>query len=208
MKLSNLYYSIPVGIRKFLRLTYHDLIRSELDNANVKSVLDVGCGEGNSIELIGKRDMLVGIDTWKPYLEKAKERKIYDELICKDIKKMDFKDKSFDAVIFISVLEHLTKEDGLKVIEDIQRIARKLVVVMTPSSFFEQDEFDDNPYQKHLSGHWESLLAEKGFEVRGTAGLKLNNSTKRIPLLMLLTQPLVHFFPGIANEIIAVKRLD
>ena len=207
MKLSGAYYLIPSGIRKFFQLTYHDVINSELSLARAQTMLDVGCGEGNSIERIEKKARLVGIDAWKKYLDKAR-KKPYDKLVCGDITRMKFKGKSFDAVMMISVLEHLKKKDGIKVIGDMEKIARKVVIILTPAKFLEQEEFDDNPYQRHLSGFWNNELKKRGYEVIGMTGLDLGPKwLSRNPILSTLTQPMARMMPEHANEIMAVKRL-
>lgn len=48
-------------------------------------------------------------------------------------------DASFDSVFLLDVIEHLPKDQGLALIQDINRIARKQSVVFTPLGFEEQD---------------------------------------------------------------------
>src|SRR3989344_7196768 len=84
-----------------------------LEGEKIKSILDVGCGEGNLlIELKKKRLNVQGIDISEEALEKAKQRKL-------NVKKADL-DKglplnanSFDAVITVSVLQHLFEPQKL-----------------------------------------------------------------------------------------------
>ena len=152
--MSKFYYFIPSSIRELFLLTYHDIINRELKK-NINSILDVGCGEGNSIEKIEKaKDVyLVGIDSYTPYLITAKKKKIYDKLIHRNIKKLNIKE-SFDAVLFISVIEHLSKKDGRVILDKFEKIARKCIIVLTPNGYLKQDVSDDNPYQEHKSGKW------------------------------------------------------
>ena len=48
-------------------------------------------------------------------------------------------DGTFDSVFLLDVIEHLPKDQGLSLIQDIDRIARKQSVVFTPLGFEEQD---------------------------------------------------------------------
>ena len=46
---------------------------------------------------------------------------------------------SFDLIILVDVIEHLEREDGLKLIEELERVTRKKYVVFTPLGFMPQD---------------------------------------------------------------------
>jgi len=78
-----------------------------------------------------------------------------------------------DAVIMIQSIEHLTKDDGLKVLEKLDSWASKLIIVETPNGFVFQGPLDSNPWQEHLSGWEKRDFTSAGFEVRGTQGLKI-----------------------------------
>jgi len=208
--ISESYYSIPSSVRKLFLLTYHDAINREL-GPDIRTVLDVGCGEGNSIEKIDKAKelYLVGIDAYLPYLKTAKKRKVYDKLIHTDIRKLKVKDKSFDAVLLISVIEHLSKKDGISILNKLEKIAKKRIIILTPSGYLQQDSFDKNPYQEHKSGNWTNELIRRGYNIRGMDGF--NFPIKRLkynPILTLITQPFIYFLPKYATSIIAIKRLQ
>lgn len=105
-----------------------------LEGEKIKSILDVGCGEGNLlIELKKKRLNVQGIDISEEALEKAKQRKL-------NVKKADL-DKglplnanSFDAVITVSVLQHLFEPQ--KLINEMQKVSKKLVIINVPNHFY------------------------------------------------------------------------
>jgi len=113
------------------------------------------------------------VEPFGGYLEKSKERKIHSEYVGKMIQELDYAENSFDAVILMEVIEHLSKEDGLKVLELANNWARKKVVVSTPNDYIEQNPVDGNKFQKHLSGWSVEELEKLGFRCRGLAGLKI-----------------------------------
>lgn len=54
----------------------------------------------------------MGIDIFRPYLEEVRRKGVYHDLILGDVRFLPFKEKSFDAVICMEVLEHLERQDG------------------------------------------------------------------------------------------------
>lgn len=72
-------------------------------------------------------------------------------------------DKSFDSVFLIDVIEHIEKEDGVILIKELERVAKKQVLIFTPLGFMPQqyEEGDTDAWglsgtelQEHKSG-WE-----------------------------------------------------
>lgn len=109
----------------------------EVKELKPKTVLDVGCGEGFTLEQlrlagIGKR--LEGVD----FLPRAIElgRKEHPELDLKvgDIFDLKYKDSSFDVVICSEVLEHVPEPE--KGLEELVRVSKKYCVVSVPNEPF------------------------------------------------------------------------
>jgi len=75
------------------------------------------------------------------------------ENVCEDIRIFvgGLAEGSYDVVIMLDVLEHFTKEDGQKILKAITRIARKGVCLFLPMKECPQDDYEGNPYQRHLS---------------------------------------------------------
>jgi SAM-dependent methyltransferase len=133
-----------------------------------KSLLDLGCGRGQQVEFIKKRKPLfaVGVDLFKPVIQECKRKRIHDEYIIADVRFLPFRQKSFDIILCLHVIEHLSKDDGLKLIMDAERVAFKQLVIATPVGFFPTTA-DDNPLQVHKSG-WEPYeFKKKGYKIRG-----------------------------------------
>lgn len=50
----------------------------------------------------------------------------------------------------MELLEHLPMADAFRVLHDMERIARSLVVFTTPVVWMAQGDLDGNPFQRHL----------------------------------------------------------
>jgi len=83
-----------------------------------------------------------------------------------------FETNSFDCVLASDLIEHLTKEDGLKLIDMMEKIAKNKIIIFTPNGFLSQGEYDNNPWQIHKSGWTVKEMKEKGYEVIGIDGWK------------------------------------
>ncbi|HTV42228.1 MAG TPA: class I SAM-dependent methyltransferase [Candidatus Sulfotelmatobacter sp.] len=137
------------------------------------SVLDVGCGKSRALRELGiKRS--VGIEGYAPDLEEARRLNTHDELILGDVRRLEdyFSPGQFDAVIAMDVIEHLVKDDGLRLMQGMEKIARRKVVLFTPSGFLPQRHLEKADLQEHLSG-WEAAEMERyGYQVEGLLGPK------------------------------------
>ena len=94
----------------------------------MKRVLDIGCGNGNLLNYIAKRnkrDLLFGIDIGKEIIDRANKNKFCnrEKFILGDGKKLDFEDGFFDEVYCYEVLEHVENLD--EVLSEIKRVLKK-----------------------------------------------------------------------------------
>jgi SAM-dependent methyltransferase len=138
-----------------------------------KSVLDVGCGGNSNLRLLGAQ-RLAGIDGWAPSVEKARANKTHDEVAQGDVREMDklFRPGQFDACVALDVIEHLSKEDGLKLAAAMERVAGKTVVFLTPKGFLPQRHTEQSDLQVHLSGWEPAEMRGLGYRVFGMLGPK------------------------------------
>jgi len=180
-----------------------------------KSVLDLGCGYNSPIQYC-KIPFSVGVELFEPYLEESKRKGIHNQYLKADIREIEFKPKSFDAVLAIEVLEHLQKEEGLDLIKKMEKWAKKKIVITTPNGYLWQADADDNPLQKHQSGWSAKELEELGFKVLGFNGWKKFRgyaaSIKYKPKLFWtiisdLTQKITYYYPEWAFQLFAVKEI-
>lgn len=180
------------------------------------SVLDVGCGTNSPIARVKKTFRSVGIDIFKPTIAKSKKDKIHDSYVVGDIAHLDryFKPKSFDAIVALDVVEHLPKKVSLAMIAQMEKIAKKRVIILTPNGFYEQKTLEGNPYQEHKSGWSVQDFTSRGYMVRGLRGLKYLRkefaSIRYRPWFVwapisFISEPILYFFPRLSYHILAVK---
>ncbi len=197
----------------FLRLEQEVLSAGE-------SLLDVGCGASSPIRFFSKKiKYAVGVDGFLPSIEKSRANHIHHDYKQANLMEIDtvFEPKSFDTVLASDVIEHFEKADGLKLLEKMEKIARRKVIIFTPNGFQPQGEFDNNPYQLHRSGWTVDEMKSLGFSVYGMMGLKpLRGEFGEVrwkPKLFwhrvsVLTQPLVRNAPSLAYQLLCVKVLS
>ena len=181
------------------------------------TVLDMGCGKDSLIQHCNV-SFSVGVELFESYLQESKKKGIHNEYIKADIQKIEFKEKSFDAVLILDVLEHLSKDEGYKLISKAQRWAKKKVIIFTPNGFLYQEDYEQNPLQIHRAG-WETHELEKlGFRVYGMCGWKaLYGYNWRLKCTQLrfkptflwtaisdITQKITYFSPHYAFELLCV----
>src|SRR4051812_16056971 len=147
-------------------MTYEEYLEAAVGDA--ESVLDVGCGGNSPLGRFARRPpAAVGVDLHEPSLERSRAAGYHDEYRRLDVLAIadEFEPDSFDAVVAFDLLEHLSEEDGRRLIAAMETVARRRVVLLTPNGFVPQDEYDDNPLQAHRSGWTPDELGALGFQV-------------------------------------------
>lgn len=197
-----------------------DIIENVLieEMKDCKRILDLGCGYSSPLGRI--KDKLrpdlysVGVDDFDPYLEQSKQKKIHSEYIKSNIFNVDFPEKSFDCVVLLDVVEHFEKDDFLKFMPKLNKIAKK-IIVLTPNGFVNQDVYHNNAYQLHRSGWTVEEMNKLGFVCHGVGGLKSLRGelavTKIRPkvvgnLISNLTEPFVYNRPKSAYHLLCIKK--
>lgn len=137
------------------------------------SVLSLGCGVFNPERSL-PYSFLVGVDVVPEYLEESKKlgNCIGIRYDIRDIRNL-FVKGSFDAVVCLDVIEHLEVSEGLKLIDDAEYLAGKLVVFYTPIKWDDNRKHVNNPelwsygneYNIHKSLWDESVFITRGYAV-------------------------------------------
>lgn len=173
----------------------------------VSSLLDVGCGPGivgALCRVYRDADRTVGVDAFDPYLERVRRHHLYDELVkwrLEDVP-LPFADGEFDVATCIEVIEHLPREAGERLLDELERVAGR-VVVTTPNWFFDQEELDHNPLQRHRSLWRERDFMRRGYAVTGVGGMKVLG--RRVPVLSTLLGPATLRVPRLSTLILCVR---
>lgn len=183
-----------------------------------ESVLDVGCGSSMTMRHLGVPKPF-GVEGYAPACAEARAKNSHDQLVQCDVRELSshFEPGQFDACIALDVIEHLTKQDGLKLMEDMEKIAKKRVVFFTPSGFLPQHHTSNDDLQEHLSGWEPTEMESHGYRVIGLLGPKSwrgeYHTLKRRPAIFwgmasFIVQCLVsQRHPASAAAILCVKQL-
>jgi predicted TPR repeat methyltransferase len=95
-----------------------------------------------------------GVEVWGAYIEEYNLKDRYDYLINDDIRKLDFfKIGNFDLCFLGDVLEHMTKEESIAVVDNVLTYC-KHVIISIPIVYMPQGAFENNPYEIHIKDDW------------------------------------------------------
>ena len=172
----------------FLRYELMNIIR----NYNIKSILDLGCGDFNWMNDVIKRNnkfiqKYLGVDIVENLIEKNlqyKNEKINFE--CKNILEFDDIYNNFDLIIVKEVLIHLSYEDALKFIKMIKKTSCKYLLITSFTRCKNKNIKNGSVYNTNLLEYPfnfpdpEYIINEKG-----TLG-RFDNNLRDIPQFMYL----------------------
>ena len=132
-------------------------------------ILEVGCGIGNFTKLISSFGQVTAVDIEPDYIKQTKKKVQEAHVGLGDIEKgkLFFKDKKFDSIVCLNVLEHI-KDDG-KAISNIVQLLKPdgVLVLLVPSHQFLYGEIDRS------IGHHRRYDKEKINKVLFTKGLQV-----------------------------------
>ncbi len=116
-----------------------------------RRVLDVGAGQGKFGALTreyASPERLDAVEVRSPRYP------VYDHVYVGDVRQLATllppDARGYDLALFIEVIEHLEKPDAWRVLEELTRRARR-VLVTTPLGFRHQD-YPETPFETHRSG--------------------------------------------------------
>lgn len=114
-----------------LQLGQKNLVGSIIDffPKNVKTVLDVGCGDGKLTQRIidSTKCSVVGLDSSEEALSRCQFKTILG-----DATELPFSEGEFDVVLTTDMLEHLPDTVEPVVLDQLFRVAKKWVVIAVP----------------------------------------------------------------------------
>lgn len=156
-------------ISKFFLDNFKSLLLSKVKALKPESILDVGAGEGFTLEMFRKNKVgkkLEGIE----YMDEAIKfgNQLHPQVKIKkgDIYKLPYKDSSFDLIICTEVLEHL--DNPIKAVEELKRVTKKHIILSVPNEplftiqrFLRgKNMFKLGDHPEHIQ-HWSSGKFEK-----------------------------------------------
>jgi len=145
-------------------------------------VADIGCSYGKSTISFAKSipsARIVGIDIERLAVEGAKEkfkREPNLSFLERDARKTGLPRESLDAIVCCQVIEHFTKEDQVKTINEFKRILKPggVLVISTPDRFILELQGTAGLQPNHVCElsreEFEELLQNHGFPIVGIYG--------------------------------------
>jgi len=112
-----------IYLKKKIRII-HSIIPDD-----VRTVVDVGCGNGDITETFSERWEVTGIDRSKTALSFAQVRSILGA-----IRNLPVKTASFDLVFCSEVIEHLPGQIFQSAIAELRRITKKYLLITVPNN--------------------------------------------------------------------------
>lgn len=189
-----------------------------------KTLLDVGCGKNSPVQTLGSKIHKTGLDLFEPSLIESKKKNIHQAYKVANVLSLvhTFEEKSFDCVFASELIEHLEKDEGFELLRQMEKVARKRVVITTPVGFLPQESFENNPWQIHCSGWSVEEMRNRGYSVVGLNGAKFvwnmkflwgKNEGAMLPirllrkLLVTITNLYTRNHPQYAFQMLCVKEV-
>lgn len=107
--------------------------------------LDIGACDGNYFHLLNDLFIMDAVEVWKPNIDRYNLEALYRKVFPVDIR--GFRYGFYDLVIFGDIIEHLTEEEAVEVLDYAKEHSR-LIVVAVPY-MFKQGAIYGNPYEEH-----------------------------------------------------------
>lgn len=98
---------------------------------DVKSILDVGCGDGLILHKLGAHYFSAGADISLEALKHIKSSRV-----CASTTALPFKDGSFDVVLASEMIEHLPVPHFESSLNEMRKLAKKYILISVPYDEF------------------------------------------------------------------------
>jgi 2-polyprenyl-3-methyl-5-hydroxy-6-metoxy-1,4-benzoquinol methylase len=180
------------------------------------SFLELGCGKDSpATSLVRNFNLSVGLDLHQPSLRKNKEKRHFKDYVLADIRDPPFKSNSFDCVVALDVIEHLSKPSGYRLMEHMENISLKKIVILTPNGCCHKEHIEDSNILQHHRSAWVlSEFLSRGHTVFGINGIRAlrgeqGHATIKPKLIghlvSKLTDRFVYNCPQMAFQLLCIK---
>lgn len=136
IKISKHYDKKYFEERDHLDLHIAESIRLLMNEQNLKSLLDIGCGTGRMVKFFNDNGFKsLGCDVYEDALNFARKINKKNSIIKAYATKLPFKNNSFDMITAISVIEHLTPKEVEKLLIEAKRVLKPngSIFLVTPN---------------------------------------------------------------------------
>lgn len=176
-------------IQRFLINRFFNQLVAEAKSLHPKTILDVGCGEGFTLNKLRKNNIgkdLIGVDYSTTAVTLGKKQFPHLNLKQGDAYKLPFKDNTFDLVLCLEVLEHL--ENPQKALKEIVRVSKKHCLISVPHEpYFRMANFVRGKNLSRLGNDIEHInhWSRKSFKKFVSQELKVVNIRQPFPWTMI-----------------------
>jgi ubiquinone/menaquinone biosynthesis C-methylase UbiE len=191
-------------------------LRRELKNCI--SFIELGCGSKSPAVGYIQNKYSVGVDRFLPSLKANKKQGYFKDYVLADLTSLPFKQRSFDCAAAFDVIEHLTKTQGNKLINEMEKISSKKTVISTPNGFNSKCHLEDNnPLQIHKCGWTMNEFIKRGYAAFGIDGVLSFRGEYALAtikpeifgaLISRLSDPFVYKLPSTAFHLLCIKKIE
>jgi 2-polyprenyl-3-methyl-5-hydroxy-6-metoxy-1,4-benzoquinol methylase len=141
-----------------------------------RRILEIGCGVGGIIDLLGPRDQIVGIDVEEDVLAYASSR-FRDRPECRflhaDVGNLDasvvadLEAQEFDSLICMNVLEHVRDDVGALLLMERLLAPNGVLALLVPAHLGLYGPYDklDGHYRRYSKAYLRTILRHTGLSV-------------------------------------------
>jgi len=135
------------------------------------TILDCACGRGSWCFFIRTQiegiPYIEGFELFIPYIENLIKLNLYDRVYELDIRKVKGLEIKFDIILVMNVLEHLEKDEALKVLKDLEEMSQYRLIVSLPIGKHTQGVGPDgNVFEIHRSTFQPKEMERYGYKIK------------------------------------------
>ena len=175
----------------------NNIVVKLLDDIRGK-VLDIGVGYGYIEEIVKKKLLpleFFGIDISKYSVDQMR-RKYGDRYRLGVATNIPFKKNTFDCILLLDVIEHITKDDASKVYSEVRRVLKPngYLILSVPINEPKKDTVANYHLRKYTENTIEEEIVNNGFKIIRMKELYAFKTH------YWLKSQITNFFPGILNK--------
>lgn len=157
------FYWWSIGRREILKST----LERRLVSKRGLSILDVGCGAGGNIKILGEFGAVTGLDISEEALKFARTHSAFKNLVQGNAEQLPFPDNTFDLVSALDVLEHIPNDQ--LAVQEMFRVLKKngFALVTVPAHRWLWSRHDEalQHLRRYTTNELRTKLAYAGFSV-------------------------------------------
>ncbi len=121
----------------------------------IETVIDIGVGCGTyaiQCQKLAPKTSWTAVEIWEPYVAAYSLTEKYDTVVVADVRTLEWS-QHYDFAFLGDVLEHMTKEEAVKVWDDVLCHCR-FALLSIPVVHYPQGEYEGNPHEAHVKDDW------------------------------------------------------